>query len=79
MEFHNLLAESTGNPVLAMMMRTLMDVLRAVHRPITAEDTAGIIQSRRRFLAHLRNRDAEAAKSEMTEHLTRLHALFCGN
>lgn len=76
MEFHVLLAEATGNPVLVLMMRTLMDLLRAVHRPITAEDTADIIKSRRRFMALLRNRDAAAAEAEMKDHLTRLHDLF---
>lgn len=75
-EFHAVLAECTGNPVLIMIMRTLMDVLRTVHRPITVEDTADIILSRRRFLAHLRNRDAGAAADEMTDHLARLHDLF---
>lgn len=76
MEFHVLLAEATGNPVLVLLMKTLMDLLRSVHRPITAEDTADIIKSRRRFLLLLRSRDAVAAAAEMKDHLTRLHQLF---
>ena len=76
MEFHVLLAEATGNPVLVLLMKTLMDLLRSVHRPITAEDTADIIKSRRRFLDLLRSRDAAAAAAEMKDHLTRLHLLF---
>jgi GntR family transcriptional repressor for pyruvate dehydrogenase complex len=75
-QFHVLLAECTHNPVLILIMRTLMDVLRAVHRPVTAEDTDDIIRSRRRFLAHLRARDTEGATAEMSRHLTRLHDLF---
>ena len=75
-QFHILLAESTGNPVLILIMRTLMDVLRAVHRPVTAEDTSEIVGSRRRFLAHLEARNPQAATSEMRTHLTRLHDLF---
>lgn len=75
-EFHNLLAESTGNPVLVLLMRTLMDLLRAVHRPVTAEDTEDIIRARRRFMAYLRARDAAAAKREMRAHLARIHELF---
>lgn len=75
-EFHMLLAECTHNPVLILIMRTLMDVLRAVHRPVTAEDTDDIIRSRRRFLGHLRAGDTQAATAEMSNHLTRLHDLF---
>lgn len=76
MEFHVLLAEATGNPVLVLMMRTLMDLLRSVHRPITAEDTVDIIRSRRRFMRLLRSRQATAAATEMKDHLSRLHDLF---
>jgi DNA-binding FadR family transcriptional regulator len=76
MEFHVLLAEATGNPVLVLMMRTLMDLLRSVHRPITAEDTADIIKSRRRFMQLLRYREAAEAAAEMKDHLSRLHDLF---
>ena len=76
MEFHNLLAESTGNPVLMLLMRTLMELLRSVHRPLTEEDTSDIIRRRRRFMAHLRARDAAAARAEMRAHLDRVHELF---
>jgi DNA-binding FadR family transcriptional regulator len=76
MEFHVLLAEATGNPVLVLMMRALMELLRAVHRPITAEDTVDIIKSRRRFMRLLRNREAALAAAEMKGHLSRLHELF---
>lgn len=78
MEFHNLLAESTGNPVMVLLMRTLMDLLRSVHRPVTAEDTEDIIRIRRLFMAHLRARDAAAARDAMRVHLTRVHELFAG-
>ncbi|PPR09657.1 MAG: HTH-type transcriptional regulator LutR [Alphaproteobacteria bacterium MarineAlpha11_Bin1] len=74
--FHILLAECTGNPVLILLMRVLMDLLRQVHFPISANDTAGVVDSRRRFLARLRSRDAAGAADEMSEHLTHLHQLF---
>lgn len=76
MEFHILLAEATGNPVLVLLMKTLMDVLRSVHRPITAEDTADIIASRRCFMTLFRDRNAAAASAEIKRHLTHLHGLF---
>lgn len=76
MKFHVLLAQATGNPVLVLLMKTLMDVLRSVHRPVTAEDTVDIIKSRRRFMALLRARDAAAAGAEIERHLTHLHGLF---
>lgn len=76
MEFHVLLAKATGNPVLVLLMKTLMDVLRAVHRPVTAEDTEDVIKSRRQFMALLRARKTAAATEEMKRHLTHLHSLF---
>jgi GntR family transcriptional regulator, transcriptional repressor for pyruvate dehydrogenase complex len=76
MEFHVLLAEATGNPVLVLLMKTLMDVLRSVHRPVTAEDTADIIASRRKFMSLFRARDSLAAGAEIKRHLTHLHGLF---
>lgn len=76
MEFHVLLAEATGNPVLVLIMRTLMDLLRSVHRPVTAEDTVDVIKSRRRFMSLLRDRQAAQAAAEMNDHLTHLHDLF---
>ena len=74
--FHVMLGECTGNPVLILLMRVLMDLLRQVHRPVSAIDTAEVVASRRRFLAYLRARDAEGAAEEMTQHLTRLHEVF---
>ena len=53
-----------------------MDLLRQVHRPISAEDTAEVVASRRRFLARLKQRDAAGAADEMSQHLAHLHKLF---
>ena len=75
-QFHITLAECTKNPVLILIMRLLMDTLIAVHRPVTVEDTEDIIQSRRRFLSHLRKRDKKGATREMNNHLSHLHELF---
>lgn len=71
-EFHNLLADATGNPVLAILVRSMTETLRdiMVMAGPAAEDI--IIGSRRRLLRHLRARDAENAAAEMEDHLARL-------
>ncbi len=60
--------------MLIVIMRLRMDLLRAIHRPVTVEDTEDIIPSRRRS-PPVSARAAEAATLEMSEHLTRLHDL----
>lgn len=72
-EFHILLAEATGNPVLVMMMKALMDVLRTFVIQIGSVMAMDVIQSRQRLLQHMKMRDADAAVKEMEQHLKRLH------
>jgi GntR family transcriptional repressor for pyruvate dehydrogenase complex len=75
-EFHNLLASASGNPVLAMIQRSVMDVMRQISLvagPIRSDIT---IKSRVRFLRHLRNRDQEKAVIEMERNLKRVHEFF---
>ena len=72
-EFHILLAEATGNPVLVMVMKALMDVLRTFVIQIGSVMAMDVVQSRQRLLQHMKARDADAAVREMEEHLKRLH------
>lgn len=71
-EFHNLLADATGNPVFAILVRSMTDTLRdiMVMAGPAAEDI--IIGSRSRLLRHLRARDEENAAAEIEDYLARL-------
>jgi DNA-binding FadR family transcriptional regulator len=75
-EFHNLLASASHNPVLVMIQRSVMDVMREISLvagPIRSDLT---IKSRVRFLRHLRNRDVDRAVTEMERNLRRVHEFF---
>ncbi|HKV16667.1 MAG TPA: FCD domain-containing protein [Reyranella sp.] len=74
--FHNLLADATHNAVMVMLMRALMDVMRDFAHAVGGERTDLTIRARRRFLAALRKRNADAAVAEMTEHLESLQARY---
>lgn len=71
-EFHNLLADATGNPVLAILVRSMTDTLRDIVVAVGPSADEVIVSSRGRLLHHLQARDAESAAGEMEEHLTRL-------
>jgi DNA-binding FadR family transcriptional regulator len=75
-EFHNILARATKNPVLAMIMKTMTDVLRVFARRLGAESTRQGFWSRARFLDALKARDAEAAVKEMERHLKKVHRVY---
>lgn len=77
-DFHVRLAEATRNPVLQATMKGVAEVLAEFIRKIglKAGDNPYALPSRRRFMRHLRNRDADAAVNEMTKLLERLHASY---
>jgi len=75
-EFHNLLARSTHNPVMVMLMGALMEIMRDFAHAAGGERHDLTIKARRRFLEELRARDAEAAAAAMTEHLESLHVRY---
>jgi DNA-binding FadR family transcriptional regulator len=79
-EFYRLLALSTRNEVLTIMVDSLTDILLRFLRRITGGGPQpGLVESRRRFLKHLRARDAEKAAGEIESHLTKLHQLLTRN
>lgn len=72
-QFHILVAELTGNPILIMMMKSLMSILIDFIAEIGSVMGVDVIRSRRRFMKHMRARDAARAVNEMEQHLTVLH------
>src|SRR5690606_26240565 len=75
-DFHNVLAEATKNPVLIMMTRTLGGVMHGFAKRLGAETTRSVIRSRAKFIELLRARDAEGAVMEMHEHLKSIQAVY---
>lgn len=75
-EFHNVLAASTQNPVLVMMTETLGNVMRSFAKRLGAETTRSVIRSRSRLIELLRSRNADAAVDELLEHLRSIQAVY---
>jgi DNA-binding FadR family transcriptional regulator len=75
-EFHNILARATGNPVLAMITSTLTEMLRYFTRRLGSETTRAVFRSRRRFMAAFVAGDAQAAVDEMERNLRKVHRLY---
>lgn len=75
-EFHNILARATRNPVLVMITRTLTDMMRYFARRLGSETTRAVFRSRRRFMRAFAARDAEAAVAEMERNLRKVHRLY---
>ena len=71
-EFHRLLARATGNPVLIIITDALMAATRSFIEAIGYQLNTYVLPSRRRLLAALQARDAEAAANEMKGMLVRL-------
>lgn len=71
-EFHRLLARATKNPVLIILTDALMETTRSFVNAIGYWPNSYVLQSRRRLLAALHARDAEAAADEMKRMLTRI-------
>lgn len=75
-EFHDLLARATKNPVLVVMARTMNDVMRAFAQRLGSDPSRAVQGSRRRMIAALRARDAGAAIAENERGLRGVHRLY---
>ncbi|MBL8382640.1 MAG: FadR family transcriptional regulator [Burkholderiales bacterium] len=73
LEFHRLIARATGNPVMMLTMDAILEVMQQFLDTIGPTENPYVLPSRRRFLRHMAERDAEAAVAEMEKHLKRLH------
>ncbi|MBW8825995.1 MAG: FadR family transcriptional regulator [Acidobacteria bacterium] len=75
-EFHNVLAELTGNPVLVIIQRSVMGTMAEISAALGPIRTDATVKSRVRILKHLRAGDADAAVREMERNLKRVHSLW---
>jgi len=75
-EFHNVLARATRNPVLVMITRALTDMMLQFARRLGSETTREVFRSRRRFMTAFAARDADAAVAEMERNLKKVHRLY---
>lgn len=74
-DFHRILARTTGNPVVVVVMDGLLDVLgRFLDRAAAGPETA-LVPARRRFLDRFAAGDADGAVQAMTDGLQGLRAL----
>lgn len=75
-EFHILLARATRNPIVAITMESVMGVVGQFIEKIGPSENPFTLPSRKRFMKHLRARDADAAVAEMSKHLKRMHTQY---
>ncbi|MBC7707590.1 MAG: FadR family transcriptional regulator [Rhodoferax sp.] len=75
-EFHVLLARATRNPIMAITTEGVMAVFAQFIARIGPSDNSFILPSRRRFMRHMRARNAEAAALEMAKSLKRLQIKY---
>lgn len=70
-EFHRILAETTGNQVFCLMLETISGLLCESRRRTLSQSGSEVAAvGHRAVLAALRRRDGASAKSAMLEHLT---------
>src|SRR5581483_4899247 len=76
LDFHRVLARATRNPVMSIVMEALIDVMQHFIREIGPIRNPWVLPSRRRFMKHFEARNADAAASEMEQHLERLNRYY---
>ncbi|WP_017761296.1 FadR/GntR family transcriptional regulator [Pseudacidovorax intermedius] len=72
LDFHRILARMTGNPLMVLMMDSLIAVLSRFIQTLGEYENAFVLPSRKRFLKHMEARDVDAAVAEMEASLKRL-------
>lgn len=76
LDFHRLIARATHNPIMAIMMEAIMEIMQHFIAAIGPRDNAYVLPSRRRFMRHMEARDADRAVAEMERHLRRLNRAY---
>lgn len=72
-EFYTILARATKNQAMSILMAAVTEPLGYYITQIGVDRSWNVAESRRRFVGHLRERNAEAAIREMQSHMERLH------
>jgi DNA-binding FadR family transcriptional regulator len=71
-EFHNILARATKNPVLSLVMQSLLEIMHNFAAAVGPEENDIALVARRRLMPLLRARRTEKAIEAMTNHLETL-------
>jgi len=73
LEFHCMLGAVTHNPIMEIVMKAIMELMRLFVEKLGQKQKSYTVPSRRRLLKQLKDRDASAARKEMVSFLDRLH------
>lgn len=76
LEFHRILARMTGNPVVVIVMDSLLAVLRHFVQTIGPYENSFVLPSRKRFIKLMEARDVQGAIGEMESSLKRLQRSY---
>lgn len=76
LEFHRILARMTGNPVVLILMESVLSVLRHFVQTIGPYENSFVLPSRKRFIKLMEARDAQGAIAEMEASLKRLQRSY---
>lgn len=76
LEFHNMLARMTRNPILVTLTAAVTAITLKFVQDVGPTPNQSVMPLRRKLLKHLRARDAERAAGEMRKHLVRLQQLY---
>ncbi len=76
LEFHRVLARMTGNPVVVIVMDSVLGVLRHFVQTIGPYENSFVLPSRKRFIKLLEAGDASGAIAEMEASLKRLQRSY---
>jgi len=71
-EFHRILGQMTRNPIMIVIMNSVLDVLKHFVSEIGRQENNFVLPSRRRFMKHFIAKNYDAAVSEMESCLRRL-------
>ncbi|WP_277279700.1 FadR/GntR family transcriptional regulator [Novosphingobium cyanobacteriorum] len=75
-EFHDVLAAATHNPLLGVFMTSIADLVRHFTEQLGSDPGQETLRSRERLLVALRARNGDAAIAEMRRDLIRVHEFY---